>query len=247
VKGTGVLLVGGSSGIGRALAREMAARGACLHLAARDDKEADRIAQDLVIRYGAQVSHSAFDVTAYESHSELIERAAQTLGRLDLIVVTVGELGDQLMAQKDAAFTRRIIEANYVGVVSLLTHAANYFEHQRRGAIIAIGSVAGDRGRPSNYVYGSAKSGLDRFLQGLRARLFRSGVQVLTVKPGFVDTRMTFGRPGVILACSPSRVALAAIHGLERRRNVVYVPWWWFWIMLAVRAVPESVFKRLSL
>jgi short-subunit dehydrogenase len=242
-----VLLVGASSGIGRALAREMAARGACLHLAARDDKEADRIAQDLVIRYSAQASHSAFDATAYESHSELIERAAQTLGRLDLIVVTVGELGDQLVAQKDAAFTRQIIEANYVGVVSLLTHAANYFEHQHRGAIIAIGSVAGDRGRPSNYVYGSAKSGLDRFLQGLRARLFRSGVHVLTVKPGFVDTRMTFGRPGVILACSPSRVALAAIHGLERRRNVVYVPWWWFWIMLAVRAMPESVFKRLSL
>jgi short-subunit dehydrogenase len=247
VKGAGVLLVGGSSGIGRALAREMAARGACLHLAARDDKEADRIAQDLVIRYGAQVSHSAFDVTAYESHSELVERAAQTLGRLDIVVVCVGELGDQLVAQTDAAFARRIIETNYVGVVSVLTHAANFLERQRGGAIIAIGSVAGDRGRASNYVYGSAKSGLDRFLQGLRARLFRSGVHVLTVKPGFVDTRMTFGLPGVVLACTPARVAQAAIHGLDRRRNILYVPWWWFWIMLAVRAVPESVFKRLAL
>jgi short-subunit dehydrogenase len=245
VKDAGVLVVGGTSAIGRALAKEVAARGARVHLAARDTGEAERIAQDLVIRYGARVSHSAFDALAYDSHSALLDRAVEALGRLDMVVVSVGELGDQLQAQADVDLARRIIETNYLAVVSVLTHAANYLEQQRRGAIVAIGSVAGDRGRASNYVYGSAKSGLDRFLQGLRARLFRSGVAVLTVKPGFVDTRMTFGRPGVVLACSPAQLARAAIHGLERRRNILYVPWWWFWVMLAIRLTPESIFKRL--
>ena len=246
MKDAGVLLVGATSGIGRALAREMALRGARLYLAARDKCDAERITQDLVIRYGARVSVSAFDALAYESHAEFLALAEEALGRLDIVVLSVGDVGDQRAAEADVAWARRIIEANYLGVVSVLTHAANHLEHQRRGAIIAIGSVAGDRGRASNYVYGSAKSGLDRFLQGLRARLFRSGVHVLTVKPGFVDTRMTFGRPGVVLACSPARVARATIRGLERRRNILYVPWWWFWVMLAVRSVPESVSKRLS-
>lgn len=246
MKGSRVLLIGATSAIGRALSRELAARGARLHLAARNDPEVERIAADLRIRYDIPVSCSHFDAADSSSHSAVVADAAAALAPLDLVVITIGEIGNQARAEAEMDVARRMIESNYTGIVSVLTHVANRLEQQRHGTIVVLSSVAADRGRRANYVYGSAKGGLERFLQGLRARLAIANVRVLTVKPGLVDTRMTFGRPGMVLVASPQRVALTIIRAIDRKRSVIYVPWFWFWIMLAVRAMPERLFRRLK-
>jgi short-subunit dehydrogenase len=227
------------------MAAELAAQGAHLHLMARDPVEVSRVQSDLRIRYGVPVSVGVFDALQPATHGESVNEAVTALGGIDLAVVAVGDLGDQRAAEADFAQAQRIIESNYTGLVSVLGHLANHLETQRHGAIVVITSVAADRGRRSNYFYGSAKAGLDHFLQGLRARLYRAHVRVLTVKPGYVDSRMTFGRVTLLIA-SPRQVARAALRSLRRGRNVVYVPWFWFGIMLLVRAAPEPLFKRLS-
>ena len=143
--------------------------------------------------------------------------------------------------------TKRILDTNLLGAASILGLLANHFEAKQRGFLCAISSVAGDRGRQSNYVYGAAKAGLTVFLQGLRNRLFRSGVRVITIKAGFVDTRMTFGRPGMFLVASPERAGRAIVRAISQGRDVAYVPGFWRAVMLLIRAIPEQVFKRLRL
>ncbi len=241
-----VLLVGATSAIGRALGQELAARGARLHLAARNDQELERVAADLRVRYIVPVSCSRFEVADSSSHRALLTEAMAALGALDVAIITIGDLGDQARAELDVEVARRTIESNYTGIVSILTDLANHFERQRRGTIVVVSSVAADRGRRDNYVYGSAKGGLERFLQGLRARLAAADVRVITIKPGLVDSRMTFGRPGMILVSSPRQVARAIVRAIDHKRRVVYVPWFWFWIMLGVRAMPEKLLTRLQ-
>jgi len=247
MKGKAVLVVGATSSIARALASKMVHQGATLHLTARDVFEVERVARDIAIRYSSPVSWSAFEAEDYQSHIDLLEKVTYKLGRLDGVVVALGELGDQHKAQTDFDHAQRIIHSNYTGVVSVLTHVANHLEQQGHGFIIGLASVAGDRGRQSNYVYGSAKGALHLFLQGLRNRLSKSNVRVLTVKPGFVDTKMTFGKPGMFLVASPEQVAIAVMKALQKQKNIVYVPWFWFWIMLIIRSIPEPLFKRLKL
>ncbi len=247
MKGKAVLVVGATSSIARALAGKMVQQGATLHLTARDVFEAERVARDIAIRYSSPVSWSAFEAEDYQSHIDLLQKVTYKLGRLDGVVVALGELGDQHKAQTDFDHAQRIIHSNYTGVVSVLTHVANHLEQQGHGFIIGLASVAGDRGRQSNYVYGSAKGALNLFLQGLRNRLSKSKVRVLTVKPGFVDTKMTFGKPGMFLVASPEQVATAVMKALQKQKNIVYVPWFWFWIMLIIRSIPEPLFKRLKL
>jgi short-subunit dehydrogenase len=154
-------------------------------------------------------------------------------------------LGDQAKGQSDWEEARRILETNFTGCVSLLNILADYFEPRRAGFICALSSVAGDRGRQSNYLYGAAKAGLSAYLQGLRNRLFPAHVKVITVKPGFVDTRMTYGRPGLLLVASPDRVAKGVFRAIVKGKDVVYLPWFWRLIMLIVQSIPEAVFKRL--
>lgn len=247
MKGKAVLVLGATSSIARALANQMAQQGADLHLAARDQFEVERVAKDLAVRYQAFVSWSTFNAEDYGSHTDFVQKAVDKLGHLDGVVVSLGELGDQYKAQTDFDHAQRIIHSNYTGVVSVLTHVANYLEQQGHGFIIGLSSVAGDRGRQSNYVYGSAKGALHLFLQGLRSRLAKSGVHLLTVKPGFVDTKMTFGKSGMFLVASPEQVATAVMKALQKKKNIVYVPWFWFWIMLIIRTIPESLFKKLKL
>src|SRR6185369_4567811 len=136
---------------------------------------------------------------------------------------------------------------NYTGVVSLMTYVANYMEKQGKGTIIGITSVAGDRGRMSNYIYGSAKAALTAFMQGLRSRMFKCGVHVMTVKPGFVDTKMTFGKPAMFLVAKPVTVAAAIVKAMRAGKDEIYVPWFWAFIMLIIRYVPEPIFKRLKM
>jgi decaprenylphospho-beta-D-erythro-pentofuranosid-2-ulose 2-reductase len=238
-----VLILGATSSIARALATCFARDGAALYLAARDAGEAARIAADLTVRTGARVCAGAFDATDYERHPELLSRAASELGGLNGVALCFGVLGDHSIAARDAACARRIIAENFTAAASFLTEAANYMAAQRSGFIIVLGSVAGERGRASNYVYGSAKGALALFAQGLRARLLRSGVHILTVKLGVVDTRMTYGRTRSMLAVSPTTAAHGIYAAWCRQADVAYVPRFWRPIMAAVRATPERLFK----
>jgi decaprenylphospho-beta-D-erythro-pentofuranosid-2-ulose 2-reductase len=189
------------------------------------------------------------DATDFDSHPRVIERAFALAGKGGMagVLLAVASQEEPALAADDAAAARRMIDATFTGCVSLLTHAAARMEAQGRGWICGISSVAGDRGRPSNYVYGAAKAGLTAYLEGLRGRLHRSGVRVVTVKPGFVDTRMTFGRVGGPLVADPARVARGIRRAVAGGPATVYLPWFWRPIMLVIRLIPEPLFKRLRL
>jgi short-subunit dehydrogenase len=228
-------------------ARLYAAAGARLFLTGRNAARLDAVAADLRVRGAATVELAVLDVTDRRRCEEVVDSAWAAFDGLDVALIAHGVLPDQARAQASVAETLATLDVNFTSTVGLLTALANRFEAQRGGCIAVITSVAGDRGRQSNYVYGAAKGGVDRFLEGLRNRLFHAGVAVVTLKPGFVDTPMTAGlRQGPLFASA--RRAGRAIHGaIERRRDVAYVPWFWRPIMAVVRNIPERVFKRLRL
>lgn len=241
-----VLILGATSAIARATASVFAKRGFALYLAGRDIDELQRIAADLQIRYGIHSRFGSFDAEAYETHGLFLQQVIEEMSGLRGVLVTFGDSGDQAAATNfDAA--AQLIARNFTGAVSILTHCANYLETAGEGFIVAISSVAGDRGRQSNYVYGATKAALSVYLQGLRNRLFRRGVRVLTVKPGFVDTRMTFGRSDLFLVASPSHVGERIVRALEKSADIIYVPWFWRYVLLIIKMIPERIFKRLNL
>ena len=241
-----ILILGATSPIARALAAQFAREdGADLYLAARDTAEGDRVAQDLSVRSGRAVHSGVFDAADFNSHPDFVRGVIEQMGGLDGIVVAFGTLGDETTAQSDPAEALKTIAANFTGAVSIMTLAAEHLKAQGRGFIIVLASVAGDRGRAKNYVYGSAKGALALFAGGLRGRLANSGVHVMTAKLGFVDTRMTYGQESGLTA-SPEQAA-QKIHAKWRRgAEVVYIPSFWRPIMAAIRMVPERFFKRLS-
>lgn len=241
-----VLILGATSPIARALALRFACDGAHLYLAARDADEVRRVADDISVRAGVDTMSGIFDATDFASHDAFIRDVASNLGGLDGVVVCFGTLGDEESAQSDPAAALATIHQNFTGAVSLMTLAARHLEQQRSGFIIAIGSVAGDRGRSRNYVYGAAKGALATFAQGLRGRLANAGVHVMTVKLGTVDTRMTWGREGALLTIPPARAAESIYNAYRKRAEVVYVPWFWRVIMNGLRIIPESRFKRVN-
>ncbi|HEX2113298.1 MAG TPA: SDR family NAD(P)-dependent oxidoreductase, partial [Alphaproteobacteria bacterium] len=234
------LVLGASSAIARAFARVAASEGADVILAGRDRDDLDKTAADIAIRSGRRALVVDFDALDYGSHAALMARAKQEAGAGTLnVFLAFGTMPSQTEIDADPQLAFRTIGSNYTGAVSVLQAAAPALEAQKRGAVIALSSVAGDRGRIKNYVYGSAKAGLSAYLQGLRARLFRSGVTVTTVKPGFVDTAMTFGIPGMFLVASPEFVARACLAAARRGREEVYVPFFWWGIMTIIRNIPE--------
>lgn len=243
-----VLILGATSGIGRALAHAYASRGYDLFVTGREEDELDRTARDLRTRYGVEVHRGGFEAADTASHAAFFASVGDAVGG-DLVgaVAAFGWLGEQGRASDDPEYAQRVVTTNLTGTVSILTLVANHLEERRSGFIVGIGSVAGDRGRQSNYVYGAAKGGLAIFLQGLRNRLHRHGVRVVTVKPGFVATRMTYGLPGLFLVADPREVAEGIVRAVERGRDVVYLPGFWRYVMLAIRAIPERIFKRLRL
>ena len=238
-----ILILGATSPIARALALRFAAGGAAVFLAARDHKEAERLASDIAIRTGAVAVPGVFDATELYFHPTFFEKAIAALGGLDGVIVCFGTLGDETTAQTNPEEAVALVNQNFTGAVSLLTLASRHLEQQRGGFIIVIGSVAGERGRAKNYVYGSAKGALATFAQGLRARMARTGVQVMTVKLGTVDTRMTWGRDSRFVV-TPEAAADKIIAAWRRKAEVVYVPWFWRPIMSVVRMIPEHFFKR---
>ncbi|MBS1724632.1 MAG: SDR family oxidoreductase [Armatimonadetes bacterium] len=242
-----VLIAGATSGIARAISNELAKEGHPIVLAGRDESELQRLASDLSIRTGTEVHTALFDASDPATHPLLLMEASAKAGKLEGAVLAFGYLGDQQLAQTDWQEARKILELNFVSAASLLHVLASDMETRQTGWITVLSSVAGDRGRMSNYVYGSAKGGLTVFLQGLRARLQKSGVHVMTVKPGPVDTAMTFGSDKLPLLADPGDVGAAIVKALKRRKDVVYVPSPWRLIMFVLRTVPEKVFKKTSL
>jgi short-subunit dehydrogenase len=241
-----ILILGATSPIARALALKFACDGARLYLAARNADEARRVAEDVGVRGGVAALSGTFDASDFALHDGFIRDAAAELGGLDGIVVCFGTLGDEDVAQVEPDAALATLHQNFTGAVSLITLAARHLEQQRSGFIIVIGSVAGERGRAKNYVYGSAKGALALFAQGLRGRLAKSNVHVMTVKLGTVDTRMTWGREGALLTTSPTNAAELIYAAYRKRAEVVYVPWFWRFIMGAIRMIPESRFKRIN-
>jgi decaprenylphospho-beta-D-erythro-pentofuranosid-2-ulose 2-reductase len=241
-----VLILGATSPIARALALRFAFDGARVYLAARNAEEARRVAEDVSVRAGVPALSGTFDASDFASHEEFIRDAATKLGGLDGVVVCFGTLGDEDVAQTDPGEALATIHQNFTGAVSLITLAARHLEQQRSGFIIVIGSVAGERGRKKNYVYGSAKGALATFAQGLRGRLAACDVHVMTVKLGTVDTRMTWGRDGALLTIAPNKAADLIYAAYRKRAEVVYVPWFWRFIMGTIRLIPERRFKRVS-
>ena len=240
------LILGSNSDIGQAIAYAFARRGFDLVLAARTVNDYQhRLAADLRIRHGGQVGHLAFDGEDTATHPGLLN-ALEPLP--DVVVSVFGYLGEQARAATDFAEAGRLIAANYTGHVSLLNLVAARLRARGRGTILGVSSVAGERGRQSNYLYGSAKAGFTAYLSGLRNDLFASGVHVATLKPGFVQTKMLAGlaTPGLLTA-QPADVAEAAWRAYQRRQNVVYTPAVWRVIMAIIQLIPEAVFKRLRL
>lgn len=241
-----VLILGATSAIARATAAAFAARGYSLYLASRDQDELARIAADLRLRHNVEVRHGLFDAEATDTHEAFFNSVVAAMPNLSGVVLAFGYLGDQ-QAARDFNVGARVIASNFTGAASILSYCANHFESIKSGFIIGISSVAGDRGRQSNYVYGAAKGALSLYLQGLRNRLFASGVRVITVKPGFVDTAMTYGLPGLFLVASPQTIGERIARTLDKSADVVYLPWFWRYIMLIIKHIPEPIFKRLKL
>ena len=240
-----VLILGATSDIGRALAHEYAAAGATLRLAARDADRLARERDDLGARHGVAVGIHAFDVLDQGDHERLLAELDPLPGT---IVCVVGLMEPQAVLEADPERAERVLQTNFNAPALLLGRIANACRARGSGTIVGVSSVAGDRGRATNYVYGAAKAGFSAWLSGLRNRLQGSGVHVMTVKPGFVRTRMTEGMdlPGALTA-SPEEIARAIRRAASARRDVLYHRRVWRLIMWIIRAIPEPVFKRLSL
>lgn len=242
-----ILIIGANSAIATAAARQWAGQGHRLYLLGRTDERLQALVADLKIRGASSAQSALLDAIDFPRHRTVLEGVAATLGRIDIVLIAHGTLGDQLACENDFDLALEQFNTNAIGVISLLTHLANLFEAQKQGVIVVIGSVAGDRGRQSNYVYGTAKAAVATFLQGLRNRLHQSGVHVLTIKPGFIDTPMTAGFAKGPLWSSPERAAAGILAAIDRGADVAYVPGYWRWIMWIIRSIPEAIFKRMRL
>ncbi len=240
-----VLILGAGSDIAVALARKFAAEGFGVQLAARNINRLFPLQSDLAIRYNAACSLHEFDAERPDTHPAFLESLPSFP---DISISVFGYLGDQQKAESDWKECHRILQVNYVGAISILNHIAEKYGALGRGIIVGISSVAGERGRKSNYLYGSAKAGFTAYLSGLRNRLFAMNVHVLTVQPGFVYTKMTehLKLPAPLTA-TPDEVAAAIATAVRKRKNVIYVKWFWRWIMLVIRCIPEPIFKKMNL
>lgn len=242
-----VLIIGATSAIAQEVSKCFAKDSAWLFLVGRNQGKLTVIAEDLRIRGAGKIESLSLDLDNLGLHSELVSTATKALGGLDIVLIAHGTLPNQKFCEQNVEGTLKEFMTNCISSVSLLTHLANYFEKQRCGCIAVITSVAGDRGRQSNYVYGAAKGAISIFLQGMRNRLSKTGVSVLTIKPGLVDTPMTAGLPKNFLFADPSLVGRRIFKAIMKGEEIVYVPWFWRWIMFMIRVMPESIFKKMRL
>ena len=242
-----ILIIGATSAIAEVAARIYAQRGDKLYLFARNQERLITIAEDLKIRGASTVDYAPLDVNDFEAHANIINTVFKTLGKVDVVLVAHGTLPDQKDCENNFNMTLFELNTNAISTISLLTHIANKLEAQKSGTIAVITSVAGDRGRQSNYVNGTAKAMVSVFLQGLRNRLYKSGVNVLDIKPGFVDTPMTADFKKGLLWAKPEAIAMSIVNGVDKKKHEIYTPFFWRFIMLVIRNIPEKIFKRGNL
>lgn len=243
-----ILILGATSRVAFRVAHRFAAEGHDVLLAAYEEDELAAMAADLHARYQVKVATARFNATDFDRHPALIAETAATLGGIDVALLAFGAMGDPDESRRDFRAARQVIDINYSAAVSLGELLAAHMSERGRGTIIGLSSVAGDRGRQSNYLYGSAKGALALYLQGLRNRLHPAGVHVLTVKPGFMDTRMTWGmNAGKIPVVSPEYAAASIYRAAVAKTDVLYLPGFWWAIMTGIGLIPESVFKTMKL
>lgn len=240
-----VLILGAASDMAIAIAKKYASENYQVQLAARNVHRLETLQADLSIRSNAACSLHEFDANNFQSHQSFWDSLSE---KPSITICVFGYLGDQEKAMEDWNETERILQTNYVGAVSILNVVAKYYMAQKSGTIVGISSVAGERGRQSNYIYGSAKAGFTAYLAGLRNRLFHHNVHVVSVQPGFVNTQMTAHLTlPPLLTAEPKEVADSVYKAVVKKSNTVYVKWFWRWIMLIIKMVPEFMFKKMKM
>ena len=240
-----VLILGATSDIGIAIAKKFAAQGYHIQLAARNVEQLGPLKADIAIRNQVHCTTHAFDALKYHTHADFFEHLNP---KPNVTISIFGVMYEEADAFDDWELTQRMIDTNYTGVVSILNIAARLYMERQKGDIIAISSVAGDRGRASKLIYGSSKAALSAYLGGLRNQCFKAHVHVMTVKPGFVYTRMTENMPlPKPLTSTPAEVADAVYNGFVKKKNTIYAKWFWRYIMLIIKNIPEFQFKKMKL
>ncbi len=239
------IILGATSSMARALARKLAERGDGLLLAGRDMDDMKRTAADCRARGARMAEALRFDARKSETFAAIIKRAETEDGLINAAVF-VGSMPEQEAIDNDPSLIDGTVADSFTGPARFLQMLAPVMEARGGGTVVGTGSVAGDRGRIGNYVYGAAKAGFHTYLSGLRNRLTRAGGHVVTVKPGFVDTGMTWGLEGMFLVAPPEKVADDILKAVKKKRNVIYTPFFWRYIMLIIRSIPEFIFKKLS-
>ena len=243
-----IVVFGATSAIARAALNYFAEDGYDCCLVGRDVNKLGATADDLLVKGAVNVVTIQNNLAEYSGHDSLFDRIDKEFGPYSQVLFAYGTLSDQRECEASFSETLAELNINLISVISLLTFVANKFAAQSTGQIAVITSVAGDRGRQSNYIYGTAKGALTVYLQGLRNRLDKNGVHVLTIKPGFVDTPMTSGfKKNGLLWTAPDKVGKSIFKAMLKKRDVVYTPWFWQWIMLVIKLIPERIFKKLSL
>lgn len=240
-----VLILGAASDMAVALAKKFGKEGYDIQLAARTVDRLKPLQSDIRIRYEVSCTLHEFNALDYDSHYSFFTSLAV---KPDITVCVFGYLGDNEKARSSWEESQKIIHTNYTGAVSILNIISNYYASKQQGTIVGISSVAGERGRQSNYIYGSAKAGFTAYLSGLQNRMFHEGVHVISVLPGFVYTKMTENlKLPPLLTASPEQVADVIYKAVKKKKNVVYVKWFWKWIMMIIKSIPVSIFKKLKL
>jgi len=242
-----ILILGATSAIAKHTARLFAADAHSLYLVARNEDKLSAMKQDMLVRGAKEVNYEKLDLADDRQHAQLIQRASSSMGSIDTVLIAYGTLANQEMSASSYENTLKELQINCLSVISLLTILANLFEEQGSGSIAVISSPAGDRGRQSNYIYGTAKGALSIFLQGLRNRMAKSNVHILTIKPGFVDTPMTKDFKKGFLWVSPEVISKGIYKAIKKKKEVVYLPFFWLFIMLIIKSTPEKIFKHLKL
>jgi len=242
-----ILIIGATSAIAEATARIWAQRGDELFLVARNQERLNILTQDLKVRGSPAVNNYCMDANNFEEHLPMLGKVFGLLGKIDVVLIAHGTLSNQKECEHSVELTMQEIKTNALSAIALLTHLANRFEIQKSGTIAVISSVAGDRGRASNYVYGSAKAMVTTFTSGLRQRLYKSGVSVVTIKPGFVDTPMTAAFKKGLLWAKPLKIGTLIVATCDKKNEEIYAPGFWWTIMLIIKLIPQNIFNKVQL
>jgi len=242
-----ILILGATSAIAEHCARLWAEQGQALYLVARNEDRLAAIASDLRVRGASSADSFTLDLNDFGKYEEMLARADRSMGGIDIALIAHGTLSNQKECEQSVELTMQELRTNALSTISLLTLVANKFEIKRSGTIAVISSVAGDRGRASNYVYGSAKAMVTTFTSGLRQRLHKSNVSVVTIKPGFVDTPMTASFKKGIMWVGPDYVAKRIVRKLQNKDSDIYIPSYWKIVAGTLKLLPSYLFKRVSL